>query len=257
MTTERPLLLPQPKMLSLNSGTFDLPPADVIIDISDPSQLFTAQRLKAAVARIGRSYTIAVGESTGETHIILDINPDKAGDPQGYSLEINPGGIYISSVSAAGVFYGVCTLIQLIEQYGASLPCLEITDTPDFPARGVMLDISRDKVPTMDTLYRLIDMFAGFKINQLQLYTEHTFAYRAHRVVWEDASPITPEEILLLDAYCRERFIELVPNQNSFGHMHHWFEHPQYLPMAETQTSVLKWHAHPFTIAPLDPNAIP
>src|SRR5690606_11763612 len=116
------------------------------------------------------------------------------------------------------VFYGAVTLIQLLEQAGASLPCLRISDRPDFVDRGVMLDVSRDKVPTMETLYRLVDRLASWKINQLQLYTEHTFAYRHHPEVWAKASPLTGEEILRLDAYCRERFIELVPNQNSFGH---------------------------------------
>ena len=82
-----------------------------------------------------------------------------------------------------------------------------------------MLDISRDKVPRMDTLYALVDMLAGWKINQVQLYTEHTFAYRQHPDVWAEASPMTGDEILALDAFCRERHIELVPNQNSFGHM--------------------------------------
>src|SRR6185369_4793545 len=96
-----------------------------------------------------------------------------------------------------------------------------------------MLDISRDKVPTMKTLYELVDLLASWKINQLQLYTEHTFAYRNHEDVWKKASPMTAEEIRDLDEYCAERFIDLVPNQNSFGHMERWFEHPEYLQLAE------------------------
>lgn len=71
-----------------------------------------------------------------------------------------------------------------------------------------MLDISRNKVPKMKTLYRLLDRLAEWKINQFQLYMEHTFAYSDHREVWADASPMTAEEIRDLDAYCRERFIE-------------------------------------------------
>ena len=90
-----------------------------------------------------------------------------------------------------------------------------------------MLDISRNRVPTMQTLLELVDLLASWKINQLQLYTEHTFAYRNHPIVWADASPMTGEEILALDAYCRERFIELVPNQNSYGHMTPWLIHDQ------------------------------
>ncbi|GAH23368.1 unnamed protein product, partial [marine sediment metagenome] len=106
-----------------------------------------------------------------------------------------------------------------------TIPCLEIKDFPDFPHRGVMLDISRNKVPKMETLYALIDLLSKLKINQFQLYTEHTFAYQGHEQVWKDASPLTGEEVLALDDFCRKRFIELVPNQNSFGHLHRWLKH--------------------------------
>ena len=65
----------------------------------------------------------------------------------------------------------------------------------------------------------MIDILAELKYNQFQLYTEHTFAYTNHEIVWKDYSPLTSQDILELDNYCKERYIELVPNQNSFGHM--------------------------------------
>src|ERR1700677_5098205 len=99
------------------------------------------------------------------------INNDKSiSHPQGYRLSIVPAGITISASTPAGQFYAAATLRQLKRQFPKSLPCLEIEDHPDFPVRGVMLDISRDKVPTMQTLYELIDLLASWKINQLQLY---------------------------------------------------------------------------------------
>ena len=63
---------------------------------------------------------------------------------------------------------------------------------------------------------------------------EHTFAYIGHEQVHELASPMTADDILRLDAYCKERFVELVPNQNSLGHMERWLKFPQYLHLAET-----------------------
>ena len=154
------------------------------------------------------------------------IDPSVASQ-QGYQLVITSGEVLIFARDPAGQFYARQTLRQLRRQFPSGLPCLEIRDYPDFPVRGVMLDVSRDKVPTMATLYRLIDMLAEWKINHLQLYIEHTFAYRGHEEVWRDASPLTPQEIRDLDHYCRERFIELVPNQNSFGHMERWLKHPR------------------------------
>src|SRR5690606_22763173 len=97
-----------------------------------------------------------------------------------------------------------------------------IEDRPSFALRGAMLDVSRDRVPTMATLRELIELFASWKLNQIQLYTEHTFAYAGHEEVWRDASPLRPDEVRELDALCRARDIELVPNQNCFGHMHRW-----------------------------------
>jgi hexosaminidase len=104
---------------------------------------------------------------------------------------------------------------------------------PDFEVRGVMLDVSRTRVPTMATLLALVDRLAQWKINQLQLYMEHVFAYVGHETVWMDSSPFTPNEIRSLDTHCARHGIELVPNQQSFGHMHRWLKHAKYRDLAE------------------------
>ena len=113
--------------------------------------------------------------------------------PEAYSLTVSPVGIVILASDPRGAFYGKCTLDQLVNQFGHELPCVSIRDWPDFPNRGVMLDISRDKVPSMETLYRLVDLLASWKINQFQLYMEHTFAYSKHEAIWRNASPMTAE----------------------------------------------------------------
>lgn len=154
--------------------------------------------------------------------------------PQGFRLELTADKIRIDAADASGAFYARATLAQIREQCdGTELPCLAAEDWPDFADRGYMLDISRDKVPTMEQLFRLVDALALLRYNQLQLYTEHTFAYPAHATVWREASPMTAREVRALDAYCRERQIELVPNQNSFGHMERWLRHAAYRHLAE------------------------
>src|SRR4029079_16655150 len=95
------------------------------------------------------------------------------------------------------------------------------------------LDISRGRVPKLETLLTLADHLADFKINELQLYTEHTFAYQRHRSVWHDWGALTGSEIRVLDQRCRELGIDLVPNQNSFGHLRHFLEHPPLNELAE------------------------
>lgn len=98
---------------------------------------------------------------------------------------------------------------------------------------GYHLDISRCKVPTTETLDRMVGILEKLGYNQFQLYTEHTFAYPGHDVVWTGWSPMTPDEIRALDATCAAHGIELVPNQNSFGHLEHWLKHPGYNDLAE------------------------
>ena len=152
-----------------------------------------------------------------------------------YSVEIRSNGIKIESGGVAGTFYAIQTLKQIFRQSSEGLlQCLIIKDKPCFKTRSVMLDISRNKVPTMVTLFKLIDLWAELKFNQVQLYTEHTFAYKKHKKVWENYSPLTAGEISILDRYCRERAIDLVPNQNSFGHMERWLRFDEYKDLAES-----------------------
>ncbi len=173
------------------------------------------------------------GTATGDAVYRTEVLNDPTLPEQGYRLEIRRSGIKIFAEDDAGLRYAQGTLEQLQEQHPGELPCLRIRDWPDFPVRGYMLDISRDRVPTMRTLDALIDRLARLRINQLQLYTEHTFAYSQHEAVWQDASPMTADEIRKLDKRCRERGIELVANQNSFGHMERWLRHETYRGLAE------------------------
>lgn len=256
-------LLPAPRQIARRPGALTITGGRRILlqgpDVA--ALLFTARRLQDALrAHAAAEWEITAAGAPGEAGATLVVDPARAAHPQGYELTIDGDGVRVLAGTAAGLFYGVCTLAQVIEQAGRTLPALEVADWPDFAARGVMLDISRDKVPSMATLEGLVDMLAGWKVNQLQLYTEHTFAYRGHPDVWAQASPLTGEEILQLDAYCRERFVELVPNQNSFGHMARWLVHPRYAALAETHDEFeTPWNVTmkgPFSLAPDDPGSL-
>jgi hypothetical protein len=185
--------------------------------------------------------------------------------PQGYRLAVAGDGIAITGADERGLFYGACTLAQWIVLHpaarpgGAELPGLTVEDWPQLPRRGAMLDVSRDKVPTMATLLALVDRLASWKVNQLQLYTEHTFAYRGHERVWRDASPLTAREVRALDARCRQLGIELVPNQNSFGHFHRWLVHEPYRALAEVPAGIVHPFGdsrEPFSLCPIDPRSL-
>ena len=130
-----------------------------------------------------------------------------------------------------------------------------------FAVRSYMLDISRDKVPTMGTLKQLVEILEKFNYNQLQLYTEHTFAYSKHEAVWKDASPMTADEVRELDLFCAMHGIDLVPNQNSFGHLERWLVRPEYNHLAELPHggAPLPWGGFkkdPTTLCPTDPASL-
>lgn len=154
--------------------------------------------------------------------------------PEGFRLVLSPTGAEAVAPNDAGLAHARSALDQLVRGAGGlELPCSIIEDAPAFPVRGYMLDISRDKVPSMPALFDIVDTLAELRFNRLELYTEHTFAYRAHPEVWAGADPMTPDELRALDVRCRERHIDLVPNQNSLGHMERWLRHPLYAPLAE------------------------
>lgn len=179
--------------------------------------------------------------------------------PEGYAIRITAdGSVTVDAADPAGAAHAQRTLTQLARTHEGRLPVGTVDDSPALAVRGVMLDISRDKVPTMDTLRGIVDRLAEWKINHLELYAEHTFAYRDHEVVWRDASPLTATEVRELDAYCAARHIELVPNQNCLGHMNRWLQHAPYAPlaMAPAETPEGVPPRPPSTVEPSDPGTL-
>lgn len=175
----------------------------------------------------------ALGGSSSSPTLRLRVGTDETNE-EAYALKLDQGGVILEAAEPAGVFYGLSTLRQILAQYDGPPPAMEIKDGPTIAERGFMLDISRCKVPTMNTLRHLVDLLADLRYNQFQLYTEHTFAFPGHDTVWENASPMTAGEVRELDAYCAARHIDLVPNLNSFGHMERWLRHPAYRHLAES-----------------------
>ncbi|HXQ62727.1 MAG TPA: family 20 glycosylhydrolase [Acidimicrobiales bacterium] len=206
---------------------------------------------------------------------------DRSLAAEGYHLEVGESGIRLTAADDAGARHGRATLAQLRHAAGTSprtpadsspatatgtptgggggtLPECRILDWPDFAVRGVMLDVARDRVPRTDALFALVDRLAGWKLNQLQLYTEHTFAYAGHDEVWRDADPYTPDDIRAIDAHCRSRGIELVANQNTLGHFERWLRHDRYRPLAIAPDG-FEWvfgvRRSPMTLDPSKPEA--
>lgn len=180
--------------------------------------------------------------------------------PAEHRITITSEGVEIQAGSDDGAFAAVQTL-RLLTNDDATLPCCLIHDWADLPIRGLLHDITRGKVPTLDTLQSLVDRLTGWKINQLQLYIEHAFAFTFDPDICAPGEGLTPDEVRELDKYCRERFIDLVPAVATFGHMGRILSMPKYRALAEVE-AVKSWHDMPwperlrgFTLDCLNPSA--
>jgi N-acetyl-beta-hexosaminidase len=86
--------------------------------------------------------------------------------PDGYRLAIGPAGIRLDAADPAAAFHGAQTLRQIARQCGPALPCLAISDWPDFAHRGVYYDVCRGRVPRTEQLEAMAGELARYKVNQ-------------------------------------------------------------------------------------------
>lgn len=214
-------LIPMPKKIKIGSGKVSLSEFDNLNLPSGCSHSLLELAVKLAnelESMVGNRIRFVRSEVAGASiRLLLNGSEDAS---ENYQMTIAPSEIKIAAKSETGLFYGIQTLRQLIRTEGPALPLLEISDAPDYPVRGFYHDCTRGKVPTLETLFKLADKLAYYKINQLQLYIEHTFAFARHSDMWNGADPLTAEEIIRLDHYCRERHIDLVPSLSTFGHFY-------------------------------------
>lgn len=156
--------------------------------------------------------------------------------PEEYRLEIGRDRIVIQASTSRGLLYGVRTLEQILEQTKGEVPCLIVQDSPDFENRGFYHDISRGKVPQLKTMRMLIEKASRYKLNQMQFYVEHVFAFHHNPAIWKGFDVITPDEVLALDEYARFLHVDLVPSLASFGHMYEILQNPVYFHLNEFRT---------------------
>jgi hypothetical protein len=235
-------LIPQPKELTRQEGALSLLPNGRIFlpqPVETP-EFLAAQRLRDAIRsttgfayqldRLGRDTQPRAGD------IVLTVastRPEDQIERDTYTLAIGDRVAEVHGHGAEGLFYGIQTLVQIVNQSGSSLPRLSITDSPDFPNRGVYHDVSRGKVPKLETLKWMVDYLSAMKVNQFQLYIEHPYMFRFNPAIAQNPDGLTAEEILELQKYCQDRRVLFVPSLQSFGHMAGVFALPEYRHLAD------------------------
>lgn len=178
---------------------------------------------------------------------------------EAFELRLADSGLSLAAGDAAGLAYGRACLGQvrrLAARAGTAglVPEGEVSDRPAFGRRAVLLDVSRDKVPTLETLAALVERLASLRCNELHLYVEHTFAYPGHEEVWEGSGALGAPEVEEIDRHCRSLHVELVPNRNCLGHFERFLWHPRYRRLAAPGSRSLL-SPEPTTLDPSCPEA--
>lgn len=174
--------------------------------------------------------------SRGRKKIILSVIPgivkeseDSLLNEQGYLLKITPDVVEISANNETGIFYGVQSLLQLLRRDHSSqliLPECLIKDWPDLQLRFVHWDTKHHQ-KRMETMKRLIDWHAFFKINMIALEIEDKYEYPRHPVIGAPGA-YTKAEMHELTEYALERHIQIVPDIQAPAHMAYVLKHEEF-----------------------------
>ncbi len=176
-----------------------------------------------------------VFEQTGDSLSQVEFSYRPQLSVQAYEVEVEKDKAVIGYSHEQGARYGLITLSQILMSPSEIL-CCSIWDEPDIPHRGFMMDISRGKVPTVATCKRLIRLLGMMQYNQLQLYIEgFSFYYPSFSQYCDRNASLTGEELEEINQYAMACGIELVPNQNSLGHMAPWLAKPEFASLAECE----------------------
>ena len=137
-------LIPKPEQMTMTGGTFTV----------DSLALFG-------------------GQSSRNIKTVID--EAWSGNPEGYQLDVTPGGIDLRAGSPDGLFYGMQTLRQLYA--GGEVPCVSIRDNPRFGYRGLHLDVSRHFF-SKEEVMKLLDVMSFYKLNTLHMHLTDAGGWR-------------------------------------------------------------------------------
>ena len=243
-------ILPTPQQVKTQNGYF-VWDDDVVLtyDATDAEISQIVSMWRSDLDQItGKMVMFSRGVTKGKHYIEL-IKTDHLGvsenEDQAYRLTVNNNFIRLEATTNTGLFYATQSLKQLyrysfLKNKGEIIiPCMTITDWPNFKIRAWQDDISRGPIVSMDYLRRLIPQLAECKLNAFSLYTEHTFKTKCHPDI-APADAFTAEEIKELEDFCRPYHIQIIGNQQCFGHFEEILSNPFYSHLADT-----KWNLNP------------
>lgn len=251
-------LIPEPRTVRFKPGTFNTATPRIFVDAATEREdrraaAILAEELGARGKKVPVGKTAAQSRAPGGA-IYLARLPRKGGlraaltargfalmeslDEEGYVLDVDPKGIVVAAETAAGLFYGVQTLRQLFDvdaNERVSAPALQIEDQPAMRWRGVQDDLSRGPIPTLRYMKQQIRTIAEYKLNMFGLYMEGVFDYQSQPLIAPKEGALTAAELRELVAYAARYHVTIVPEQQTFGHLHQMLRLEEYADVAERQ----------------------
>jgi hypothetical protein len=173
----------------------------------------------------------------GTISLIIDKNV-RLPSVEGYILEIKNKQVNIKANEKAGLFYGLQTLKQLLEDshdQQIEIPSSRITDYPEIPYRAIHLDI-KHHIDAGNYYYNLIDRLAAVKINAIIVEFEDKLRYRKAPQVGS-GNALSIDEFATLSKYAEERFIEISPLVQGLGHASFILKHEEYKQLRDDTAS--------------------
>jgi hypothetical protein len=256
-------LIPQPRELQLE-GSISIRSGINIARPTNSEDRFVALDLASALKE--RGIRVTSGESGPGPRLVLmrldapgaqsvlrrhSLTLDSAMRDEGYVITPDGNRVVVIGVTSAGVFYGAQTLKQIVSGDGdeARLYRATVRDWPAMRYRGFHDDVSRGPVPTLGFQKKQIRTLAAYKVNIFSLYFEHTLAYNSNPLIAPPGGALTHADVKELVAYAANYHVDIVPEQEAFGHLHHILKYEIYSPLAETP------HGH--VLAPGQPGSLP
>lgn len=149
-----------------------------------------------------------------------------------YELVVSRERILLTAGSNAGVYYGLMTLSQIMASRDSkAIECVEISDSPHYGYRALMIDPARHFLP-IDDVKRFVDLMSRFKYNVLQLHLTDDQGWRveivSHPELTQGQEHYTQEQLRDLIAYAADRNVEIVPEIDVPGHTAAFlYSHPE------------------------------
>lgn len=249
-------IIPTPQQVTLSPGQFKITSQTRIIlgENSSTDDSFAADQLNAHLQELKSTALKVVNEGTvkgitsnyifigsPESKFIqqwmktkgLSLSPEMK--EEGYILETGREGIMIIAESPRGRFYGVMSLVQMIERGKKDLvvPGALLKDWPLQKMRGITDDLSRGQVSTINNFKKIIRFLARYKLNIYSPYIEDIFAFKNHPLIGKGRGALTAAEIKELDAYAKKYHVELIPIFETLGHWENILLMPEYMKYAE------------------------